>query len=549
MATDNKYDRQLRLWGPHGQRNLMESNILLVNADAAGTETLKNLVLPGVGRFTVADDQIVSEADLGTNFFVTANDLGKSRAEVVTKLLCELNPDVTGIAQNGNIQECCNEIFIKNFTLIILVNIPEILFLSLSKLCWQHNIPIILIKSYGLIGSCRIQLNNHNIIESKPDEGESRKPDLRISKPFIQLQNFTDSIDFSTLDGHALVHLPYIIILLKLLQEWCQMRNNGNLPTTFAEKGAFKQYVSEIANTMKSAKGLKSSDGENWSEAIDNAYLAHYKGDLPWEAEGVMQRLNNPEFKPNSDFDVMLCALKRFQNSHDNALPLSGIIPDVTASTTYFQNLQKAYHDKANEDRKKFNEYINEVINEYGLSPGLDGSPIVNDSAIELFCKNVRNIRSVTTRSLDDERTNPAADAITEAIFEPDVAEDPKQNPILWYLALRGADRFYTNHGRYPGTGDMIRDRDDLWELIQVISNEYLPSEGEVLADGLEGVLTIDHATEVTRYGACELHNVAALIGGVASQEAVKIITHQYMPLNNTFIYNGVASIGYRFEA
>lgn len=47
MATDNKYDRQLRLWGSTGQKALMEANILLINAGATGTETLKNLVLPG----------------------------------------------------------------------------------------------------------------------------------------------------------------------------------------------------------------------------------------------------------------------------------------------------------------------------------------------------------------------------------------------------------------------------------------------------------------------------------------------------------------------
>jgi len=47
MATDNKYDRQLRLWGSSGQKSLMEASILLVNASATGTETLKNLVLPG----------------------------------------------------------------------------------------------------------------------------------------------------------------------------------------------------------------------------------------------------------------------------------------------------------------------------------------------------------------------------------------------------------------------------------------------------------------------------------------------------------------------
>jgi NEDD8-activating enzyme E1 regulatory subunit len=30
-------------------------------------------------------------------------------------------------------------------------------------------------------------------------------------------------------------------------------------------------------------------------------------------------------------------------------------------------------------------------------------------------------------------------------------------------------------------------------------------------------------------------------VGGVASQEAVKLITGQYVPMNNTYFYNGIA--------
>ena len=44
------------------------------------------------------------------------------------------------------------------------------------------------------------------------------------------------------------------------------------------------------------------------------------------------------------------------------------------------------------------------------------------------------------------------------------------------------------------------------------------------------------HAKELTRYGNAELHNVASVLGGVASQEAVKIITGQYVPLDNTYV-------------
>jgi hypothetical protein len=46
MASTNKYDRQLRLWGRNGQKALVESKLLLLGASCTGSETLKNLVLP-----------------------------------------------------------------------------------------------------------------------------------------------------------------------------------------------------------------------------------------------------------------------------------------------------------------------------------------------------------------------------------------------------------------------------------------------------------------------------------------------------------------------
>lgn len=97
-AKDRRYDRQLRLWAADGQRALEETWVVLVNRGpgALGIETLKNLILPGVGRFTILDDHTVEDSDLGINFFVTQDDLGKPRAEVTARLLGELNPEVQG---------------------------------------------------------------------------------------------------------------------------------------------------------------------------------------------------------------------------------------------------------------------------------------------------------------------------------------------------------------------------------------------------------------------------------------------------------------------
>jgi len=45
------------------------------------------------------------------------------------------------------------------------------------------------------------------------------------------------------------------------------------------------------------------------------------------------------------------------------------------------------------------------------------------------------------------------------------------------------------------------------------------------------------------RYGVGSIHNIASFMGGVVSQEIIKLITHQYIPMNNTFIFDGARSV------
>ena len=50
-----------------------------------------------------------------------------------------------------------------------------------------------------------------------------------------------------------------------------------------------------------------------------------------------------------------------------------------------------------------------------------------------------------------------------------------------------------------------------------------------------------DYTGEVVRFGAAELHSVAAVVGGIAAQEAIKLLTSQFIPLQGTLIYNAMA--------
>ena len=116
-------------------------------------------------------------------------------------------------------------------------------------------------------------------------------------------------------------------------------------------------------------------------------------------------------------------------------------------------------------------------------------------------------------------------------------------------LACSAVDRFQRIRGRYPGTvnKELTKDEDEVWEELQHLSSEVSLDGGE---EGLGTVSPVkkEHAVEMTRYGAAEIHNIAAVVGGIGSQEAVKIITKQYVPLANTFIYNGISSVGATYD-
>ena len=54
--------------------------------------------------------------------------------------------------------------------------------------------------------------------------------------------------------------------------------------------------------------------------------------------------------------------------------------------------------------------------------------------------------------------------------------------------------------------------------------------------------LADDVAYEIARYGDSQIHAVGAVLGGIASQELIKIITGQYLPMTKPLVYDAVSS-------
>lgn len=116
-----RYDRQIRIWGAHGQTRFERSRVLLLGCSATGAETLKNLVLGGIASFTIVDGCRVSAQDLGNNFMIEADSLGQPRAQVVTSLLQEMNDSVAGsfVEEAPETLLESNPSFLADFSLVI----------------------------------------------------------------------------------------------------------------------------------------------------------------------------------------------------------------------------------------------------------------------------------------------------------------------------------------------------------------------------------------------------------------------------------------------
>lgn len=222
-----------RLWGEHGQTRLETAQVCLINATALGTEILKGMVLPGIGGFMIVDDSMVTEDDLSSNFFLDENSIGQPRAKCTAQLLQELNPDVNG----DYVDECIDHIlqvnpdFFKNFDVVVANQLSERSIVTLSNLLWEMNIPLVICRSIGFWGSVRVQIKEHCVVETHPDNKQS---DMRLENPFPALKEHMDATELSP-------KVPWLIVLYKFLEQY--RAENGSVPSTYKEKSKLREML------------------------------------------------------------------------------------------------------------------------------------------------------------------------------------------------------------------------------------------------------------------------------------------------------------------
>ncbi|OLN97343.1 NEDD8-activating enzyme E1 regulatory subunit [Colletotrichum chlorophyti] len=506
---EKKYDRQLRLWAASGQAALECANVLLVNSGSGtvGVETLKNLVLPGIGNFTIADDTVVTEADLGVNFFLDESFLGRSRAQSCTELLLELNPEVKGdwFPKNSETLDLQQVLESSNPFTIVLYTCPikpEHL-KTLESYSHEHKTPLVAIHSAGFYSYFSTRLPGvYPIVDTHPDP--TATTDLRLLAPWEELEVFADNMtkNIDNLDNHRHGHLPFVVILLHYLKVW-KNSHAGAAPSNYSEKVAFRKLVADAARTDNPEGGE-----ENFEEAVAAVLKTISPPTLPTALRQVFEYKHTDESEARSSFWTIAEGVREFYEKH-GSLPLPGGLPDMKAESDVYIELQNIYKAKARKDAA-------EVLQSVRRKPG---GGDVDPTEVDLFCKNAAFVKLIvpTLQSGHDQLRSVAEQEFANDELAQEGVMPMSLLPV--YLALHSTAHTTT------------------------ASPEVILAKIQTLLPGTkDNKRLLEAAQEVSRAGGGELHNVSALTGGMVAQEAIKIITNQYVPIENTCVFDGIQS-------
>jgi ubiquitin-activating enzyme E1 len=145
---EDLYSRQLYVYGHEAQRRMATSDVLIVGLNGLGVEAAKNVILSGVKSVCLHDNTPATWSDLSSNFYIEESDLGKSRAEICTPKLAELNPYVRTSILSG---EFTKEKVLP-FKVVLLIEVPLALQIEVADFCHANNICVIVSDVYGVFG-------------------------------------------------------------------------------------------------------------------------------------------------------------------------------------------------------------------------------------------------------------------------------------------------------------------------------------------------------------------------------------------------------------
>lgn len=199
---------------------------------------------------------------------------------------------------------------------------------------------------------------------------------------------------------------------------------------------------------------------------------------------------------------------------------------------------------KAREDHAEVLATVRSLEKRSGRSSSLQ----IDEKEVELFCKGAAHISLVRGRPfkiVQPESTVPVQLGDRAKYFRAQLTN--AEGLAGLYVAFLAWDEYVATHSlQAPGaSGELEGDTDKLTGIAHKYVDSIINEAGSRIEDPEYTEIKQSvgkYCQELARAGGAELHNIASLSGGLIAQEVIKVITKQYVPIDNTCLFDGVSS-------
>lgn len=236
--------------------------------------------------------------------------------------------------------------------------------MPLSKHLWEAKVPLLVCRSIGFLGYIRLQINEHTIIESHPDNEAS---DLRLNSPWPSLKEHLDKVNVSELDRKSRSHVPAVVILYYFLRQFKE-NYDGAIPKSRAQKEELKQMIRDSA--LPDEHGIKMLE-ENFEEAIHLVNTSINPVHIPFHVQAILDDESCTNLTQNSSPFWLMCAALKEHVQAEGTLPVRGVLPDMAADTQSYVTLQQIYQKQAQTQAENVYRRVSQIARNLGLHQDL----------------------------------------------------------------------------------------------------------------------------------------------------------------------------------
>ncbi|ORD94504.1 UBA1 [Enterospora canceri] len=150
------YSRQLYVLGYEAMKKMQKATVLIVGADGLGQEIAKNVILAGISKVGIYDNESVAMRDLGAGFYFKEDSVGENRVDAILGSLKAINSYVEVDAESGELDSA-----LASYNIVVSVNKALDYNLKLSKKCREAGLKFVVANSRGFFVQLFVDFNIH----------------------------------------------------------------------------------------------------------------------------------------------------------------------------------------------------------------------------------------------------------------------------------------------------------------------------------------------------------------------------------------------------